>query len=158
MNENLCKIGMSVGFEVFDEFLSLIGVSNMDEFAKLSDEVIVKKIQTIRLTVNNYKGIVEQNKNLQKENIQLKKNDIRNLPANEVDIDYPAGYKVVAYSFYSFLDSILHVGVVKARYFSQSCKNIEKIYIGIVGCKDLKKDLEHIVLYGQKVYEETIDA
>jgi len=156
MGKNLCK--MTVSFDVYDELLSLIGVKNADELITLSDEEIAKRLHTIKLSLNNHEGVIKQNQNLQAEVGKLKKYDIRNLPANEVDIDYPAGFKVIAYSFYSFLDSILHVGIVKTVYLSQSGKNFEKIYIGISSGKDLKRDLEHIVLYGQKIYEEIVDA
>ncbi len=149
---SICK--MAIGFKAHDELMSLLGIQDA-EALEISEDDIVAKIKAVKMALTNRDELVEQNKSLQTQLREIAKYDIRNLPANSINYEYAPGSKVVAYSFYSFLNALLHVGAIKTE-SKIGDKTISRLYIGFANGSDLKVDLRQIALYGQKIYEEIL--
>lgn len=147
---------MAIGYKAFDELMSLLNVQDVERFA-LSEDDIVAKIKAVKMALNNRDELVSQNKSLQTQLRAIAKYDIRNLPANYINYEYAPGSKVVAYSFYSFLNSLLHIAVIKTE-AKIGGKTISRLYIGLAYGVDLEADLRQVALYGQKIYEEILDV
>lgn len=151
---SLCK--MSIGFKAYDALMDLICIKD-DEALDVSEELIVNRIDTIKLALNNHNETVKQNQNLQQSVRDLQKYDIRELPANDIDLEISENVKAVKYSFYTFLNSYLSIGLIKVI-DTRLQNRVSKMYLGLAQGSDFKADVANIVLYGQKIYEEISDA
>lgn len=151
---NICK--MAIGFKAYDELMSLLGIQNA-ETLEISEDDVVAKIKAVKMALTNRDELVEQNKSLQAQFRELEKYDIRKLPANSINFEYAPGSKVVAYSFYSFLNSLLHIAAIRTE-SKIGDKTICRLYIGFCGGQDLQADLRMVAMYGQKIYEEILDV
>lgn len=150
----MCK--MSIGFKAYDELMSLLGIKDA-ETLEISENDIVTKIKAVKMALTNREELVEQNKNLQGQLRELAKYDIRNLPTNSINFEYAPGSKVVAYCFYSFLNSLQHIAAIRTE-SKIGNKTICRLYIGFCNGQDLHADLRLVAMYGQKIYEEILDA
>lgn len=148
----MCK--MAIGFKAYDELMSLIGIKDA-ETLEISEDDIVAKIKAVKMALTNRDELVEQNKSLQGQLRELEKYDIRKLPANSINFEYAPGNRIVAYSFYSFFNSLMHIAVIRAE-SKLGDKTICRLYIGFCNGQNLQADLRHVAMYGQKIYEEIL--
>lgn len=152
---SLCK--MTISFKVYDELLSLLNISDAEAFEMISEDDLIAKIKGVKMALSNRDELIKQNQSLQQNLRKIKKYDIRELLVNSINFEYAPGSRVVAYSFYSFLNSLLHIAAIKTE-SKIGDKTLSRIYIGFANGANLNADLRQVALYGQKIYEEILDV
>ena len=139
--------------------LGLLEAGDPTPIEELPDEVVEKRFQTLRLALTNHDETVKQNRDLQSELNNTKKelNELKNkpffpFPMNSGDgLDF-GEFILISHAWFSFLNTLQQIGIVEVEYKAQKRR---VLYVGITNpiatAEGFKKSVLEIASFGQKI-------
>lgn len=127
----------------------------------LEDEEIVKRLQSIKMSLQNHDETVTQNKNLQtslrqkeKELKELKKKPFFPYSLNSGNMADYGEFLLVSHAWFTIPNLPVQLGIVEVEWKSSG---VRKMYLGAgaSGGKDFKSDVVSIALFGQKIKDSS---
>lgn len=116
----------------------------------LEDEEILKRLNGIKLSLSNYYNVVSQNKNLQRELNDIKKQPFFPYALNSGNYEDFGEFYLVSHAWFTIPNIPFQLGIVEVEW---KCSGIRKMYLGAgsTNGKDFKKDVISVAMYGQKI-------
>ena len=139
--------------------LGLLEAGDPTPLEELPDDVVEKRFQTLKHALTNHDETVKQNRDLQSElnNTKRELEELKNKPFFPFPMNSGGGldfgeFVLISHAWFSFLNSLQQVGIVEVEYKTQ---NRRVVYIGITNStatpEGFKKSVLEIAKFGQKI-------
>lgn len=114
----------------------------------------LERLKLIRLSLENHEQTVKQNKNLQSELRELKKQPFFPYALNSGNRTDFGEFYLISHAWFSISNFPIQLGIVEVEWKSSG---VRKMYLGAgsTNGKDFKKDVLSITLHGQKIKDSS---